>query len=74
MRPRHLFGVLGAEVLRGSDHVAKRCLRLLPLSSLQATVWVDPELVRLEVRQHLLNAVLNLLLCWDTRAVNVIDT
>lgn len=69
-----LLAVLGAEVLGGSNHVAERRLGLLPLAGLETAVRVDPELVGLEVLEHLLDAVLDLLLRRDTWAVDVVDT
>ena len=60
--------------LGGVDHVDQRGLGLLPLASLQAAVGVDPQLVGLEVHQHLGDAVLDLLLRGDTGRVDVVDT
>lgn len=70
----YLFAVLGTEVLGGSDHVGQSLLGLLPLAGLETAVRVDPELLRLEVLEHLLDAVLDLLLAGNTRRVDVIDT
>ena len=69
-----LVGVLGAEVLGGVDHILKRLLGLLPLAGLETAVWVDPELLWLEVLEHLLDADLDLILAWDTWRVDVVDT
>ena len=49
-------------------------LGLRPGTSLEATVGVQPELFRSEVDQHLLDAVLDLLLGGDTRRVDVVNT
>lgn len=68
------LGVLLTEVLGGIDHVGKSALDLIPFAGLETAVRVDPELVRAEVGKHLLDALLELLLVGDTRAVNVIDT
>lgn len=66
--------VLAAEELGGVDQVGKRGLGLLPLAGLETAVRVDPELLGLEVLEHLLNTVLDLLLGGDTRGVDVVDT
>lgn len=66
--------LLRAEVLGGVDHVGQSLLSLGPSTGLQTAVWVDPELVWLEVLQHLGDTVLDLLLAWDTWAVDVVDT
>ena len=71
---RLLAAVLLAEVLGRGDHVVERCLGLLPLAGFEAAVGVDPELVGLEVLQHLLNAVFDLLFGRYPRAVDVVDT
>lgn len=68
------LGVLLTEELGGVDHVDKGGLGLGPLAGLEATVGVDPELLWLEVLEHLLDAVLDLLLAWDTGRVDIIDT
>jgi len=69
-----LLGILLAVELGGVDHVGQGGLCLRPLAGLQTTVRIDPELLWLEVLQHLLNTVLDLLFAWDTGRVNVIDT
>lgn len=69
-----LFGVLGTEVLGGGNHVSESLLGLLPLAGLETAVRVDPELLRLEVLKHLLDAVLDLLLAGNTGRVDVVDT
>ena len=56
------------------NHVAQGILRLLPRSGLETAVWVDPELVWLEVLQHLVDADLDLLLAWNAWAVDVVHT
>ena len=66
--------VLLAVELGGVDHVDKRRLGLLPLAGLETTVRVDPELLGLEVGQHLRDAVLDLLLRGHTGGVDVVDT
>ena len=58
----------------GVDHVGQGLLGLLPLAGLETTVRVDPELLRLEVLEHLLDAVLDLLLAGNSRRVDVVDT
>lgn len=68
------LGVLLTEELGGVDHVDKGSLGLGPLAGLKTAVGVDPELVWLEVLEHLLDAVLDLLLAWDTGRVDVVDT
>ncbi|CAI6097068.1 unnamed protein product [Clonostachys chloroleuca] len=70
----HLFGVLGTESLGGVDKVDESLLGLLPLAGLETAVRVDPELLRLEVSKHFLDAVLDLLLAGNTRGVDVVDT
>ena len=70
----NLLGILGTEVLGGVDHVGQSLLGLLPLSGLETAVGVDPELLGLEVLEHLLDAVTDLLLAGDTRGVDVVDT
>lgn len=54
--------------------MSKLTLGLLPLTSLETTVGVDEEVIRLDEGQHVLDAVLDLLLAGDTRRVDVIDT
>jgi len=73
---RHLslLLVLLTEVLGSRDHVGEGSLDLIPLTGLQAAVRVDPELLRAEELKHLLDALLELSLGGDTRAVDVIDT
>ena len=61
-------------MLGRGDHVLEGSPSLGPLASLQTTVGVDPELLGLEVSQHLLDAVLNLLLGGNTGRVDVVDT
>ncbi|CAH0014573.1 unnamed protein product [Clonostachys rhizophaga] len=73
-RSNHLFGVLGTESLGGVDKVDEGLLGLLPLAGLETAVRVDPELLRLEVSKHFLDAVLDLLLAGNTRGVDVVDT
>jgi hypothetical protein len=70
----NLFRVLSAEELGGADHVGQGLLGLLPLTGLQTTVRIDPQLLRLEELKHLLDAVLDLLLAGDTRGVDIVDT
>lgn len=69
-----LFGVLGTESLGSADHVGQSLLGLLPLAGLETAVGVDPKLLRLEELEHLLDAVLDLLLAGNTGRVDVIDT
>ena len=66
--------MLRSEVLGSVNHVGQRSLCLLPLTGLETTVRVNPELLWLQVLQHLLNSVLDFLLRWDTRRVDVVDT
>ncbi|KAK1242143.1 hypothetical protein MKX07_000129 [Trichoderma sp. CBMAI-0711] len=61
-------------ILGGGDHVGQSLLGLLPLAGLETAVGVDPELLRLEVLEHLLDAVLDLLLAGNTGRVDVVDT
>lgn len=49
-------------------------LDLIPLAGLETAVGVDPELLRLEVGKHLLDALLELVKGGDTRRVDVVDT
>lgn len=70
----YLLAVLLTEELGSADHVAKRGLSLRPLAGLETTVRVNPELLWLEVLEHFLDAVLDLLLAWNTRAVDVVNT
>jgi len=58
----------------GVDHVGQSLLGLLPLAGLETTVRVDPKLLRLEVLEHLLDAVLDLLLARNSGRVDVVDT
>jgi hypothetical protein len=44
------------------------------LTSLKTTIRIDPKLLRLEVLQHLLDSILDLLLAWNTRGVDIVDT
>lgn len=69
-----LVGVLLAVEFGSVDQVDQRGLGLLPLARLETAVGVDPELVRLEVSKHLLDAVLDLVLGGNTRGVDVVDT
>ena len=69
-----LGGILFAVELGGVDHVGQSSLGLGPLASLKTAVGIDPELLRLKVGQHLFDTVLDLLLAWDTRRVDVVDT
>jgi hypothetical protein len=71
---KNLRGVLLTVVLGGVDHVDQSGLGLLPLTGLETAVRVDPELLRLEVGQHLSDAVLDLLLRGNTGGVDVVDT
>jgi hypothetical protein len=71
---KHLRRVLLAVVLGSVDHVDQSGLGLLPLTGLETAVRVDPELLRLEVGQHLSDAVLDLLLRGNTGGVDVVDT
>lgn len=71
---KKLLSVLLAEVLGSVDHVDQRSLGLLPLTGLETAVRVNPELLRTEVLEHLLDTVLDLLLRGDTRRVDVVDT
>lgn len=66
--------MLGAEVLGSVHHVGESSLGFGPLSSFQAAVGVNPELLWAEVLKHLRNAVFDLLLAGDTRRVDVVDT
>jgi len=68
------LGILLTVELGSVDHVGQCGLGLLPLTGLKTTVRINPELFWLEELQHLLNSVLDLLLGWDTRRVDVIDT
>jgi hypothetical protein len=45
----NLFGVFLAIELGRIDQICQRGLRLLPLASLETTVWIDPKLLWLEV-------------------------
>jgi hypothetical protein len=66
--------VLLAVELGSVDHVDQGGLGLLPLTGLETAVGVDPELLRLQVRKHLREAVLDLLLRGNTRRVDVVHT
>lgn len=66
--------VLLAEGFGSVDHVHDGRLNLRPGAGLQAAVGVNPQLLRAEVLQHLRDALLELLLGRDTRAVDVVDT
>ena len=68
------LAVLLTEELGGVDQVGEGGLGLLPLAGLETAVRVDPELLRLEVLEHLLDAVLDLLLAGNSRRVDVVDT
>ena len=68
------LAVLLTEELGGVDQVGEGGLGLLPLAGLETAVRVDPELLRLEVLEHLLDTVLDLLLGGDTGGVDVVDT
>jgi hypothetical protein len=68
------LAVLLTEELGGVDQVGEGGLGLLPLTGLETTIRVDPKLLRLEVLEHLLNTVLDLLLGGNTGRVNVVDT
>lgn len=68
------LGVLGAVELSSVDHVGQGGLSLLPLAGLKSAIWVDPELLWLQELEHLLDAVLDLLLRRNTWGVDVIDT
>lgn len=69
-----LLGILLAVELGSINHVGQRSLGLGPLASLETTVGVNPELLRLEMNKHLFDSVLDLLLAWDTRRVDIVDT
>ena len=66
--------MLLTEVLGSRDHVLQSSTGLGPLASLKTTVRINPQLLRLEVSQHLLDAVLDLLLRGNTGRVDVVDT
>jgi len=68
------LGVLLAVGKSSVDHVGQGLLGLLPLTGLETTVRVDPELLGLEVLKHLLDAVLDLLLAGNSGRVDVVDT
>ena len=68
------LAVLLTEELGSVDQVGEGGLGLLPLTGLETAVRVDPELLRLEVLEHLLNTVLDLLLGGNTGRVDVVDT
>lgn len=61
------FGVLGTEGLCGVDHVSQRSLGFWPLSGLEATIGIDPELFWAEVLQHLLDTIFDFLLTRNAR-------
>ena len=69
-----LLLVFGSVEFGGIDHIGQRRFGLLPLSGLEATVGVNPQLLWLEVLQHLLDTILDFLLRWNTRGVDVVDT
>ncbi|KAM3072695.1 hypothetical protein ACMFMF_011920 [Clarireedia jacksonii] len=69
-----LVSILLTIELGSVNHVGQSSLGLSPLTSLETTVRIDPKLFWLEELQHLLNSVLDLLLTWDTRRVDVVDT
>lgn len=69
-----LVGVLLTEVLGSVDHVGEGTLDLVPLAGLETAVGVDPELLGAEELEHLLNALLELLLGGNTGGVDVVDT
>jgi hypothetical protein len=54
--------------------VGEGALDLIPLAGLQTAVRVNPELLRAEILEHLLDALLELGLRGNTRAVDVVDT
>lgn len=56
------------------DQVGESRLDLGPGTGLQTTVRVDPELLGLEVLQHLRDTLLDFLLRGDTGGVDVVDT
>lgn len=63
---QNLLGELLAVVLGSSNHGLELANALILLAGLKTTVGVDPELVGAEELEHLLNAVLHLLLVGDT--------
>ena len=69
-----LFGVLLAERLGSLNEGLQLAPRFKLLSCLKSAVRVDPELLRLKVDQHLLNASLDLLLSGNTRRVDIVNT
>jgi hypothetical protein len=69
-----LLGVLVTEELGGVDHVGQGLLCLFPLTGLQTTVRINPELIWLEIVKHLFYAIFDLLLAGNTRRVNVVHT
>lgn len=73
---KHLssLSVLLAVELGSVDHVGQGSLGLLPLASLKTAIWVDPELLWLQELEHLLDAVLDLLLGRNTWGVDIVDT
>jgi hypothetical protein len=56
------------------DEVGERCFGLLPPSCLETTIGVDGEQLGWEDLEHGCDSVLDLLLSWNTRRVNVVDT
>lgn len=68
------LSVLLAEVLGGGDKVGQGRLGLGPLTGLETTVGVDPELVGGEELQHLFDAADHLLLAGNTGTVDIPDT
>ncbi len=67
-------GELGADELGGRNHVGKGRLDLVVLAGLETAVRVHPENVSVEHREHLVDAVRNLLCGRDPWGVDVIDT
>jgi hypothetical protein len=67
-------GELGADELSGGDHVGQGGLDLRVLAGLEAAVGVHPEDVGVQHRQHLVDAVGDLLSRRDPGGVDVVDT
>jgi hypothetical protein len=58
----HLLSVFRTIKFGGIDHVGQGSLGLSPLTGLETTVWVDPELIRLEVTRTTLDMNVSIVL------------
>jgi hypothetical protein len=61
-RKAYLLSIFRTIKFGGIDHIGQGCLGLSPLTGLETTVWVDPELIGFEVTRFTLGRSLSMVL------------